>query len=71
MLSADDKFPLAMKELNVHLDIYSGARCLNFGPSLQVYIHPCFVYANSEGCAEYAHLYRLNLEIIVEVYRPI
>ena len=58
ILSADGKFLLAMKELNAHRDILSGARGLNFGPSLQV--HPCFVYANSEGSTEYAYLKRLN-----------
>ena len=39
--------------LNVHIDVFIGAKSLYFVPSLQ--LHPYYVYASSEGSDESAH----------------
>ena len=44
--------------INVHADLSSRARGLNFGPSLQ--LHPYVVYARREGSGMFAHLCRLT-----------
>ena len=58
--------------INVHADLSSRARGLNFGPSLQ--LHPyivyascegssMFVYASCEGSSMFAHLCRLTYDV--------
>ena len=38
---------LSLLAITTHTDVTSRTRGLNFGPSL--HLHPCFVYASSEG----------------------
>ena len=41
--------------LNAHASISSEARDLNFGLSLNLHVHPYFVYVISEGSGESVH----------------
>ena len=43
--------------LNAHVDVTSGARGINPGLSLQLYLY--FAYASSEGSGESVHMHRL------------
>ena len=46
-----------MPLINVHADVSSGARYLQFGLTLHLQLY--FMYASSEGAGEFAHMHKV------------